>query len=327
MSCEKPLVSVFMITYNHEKYIAQAIEGVLMQKTDFHFELIIGEDCSTDRTREVVVDYANKYPEIIKPILHEKNVGMKANGRATREASSGKYVALCEGDDYWIDPLKLQKQVDFMESHPECSLCHTYYREVDESSMEIGSVLPKKKLSSVSEFGDYFPHRSVIRTATVMYRNELTPTPEERKPFIKSIYGDLVLFTILSMKGKIGLLPDVTAHYRVHEGGVSRGDRIPLMENLILTYSEFEKVFCVKRYVSIFRFEQALLCSFMAHLCAKRELTNDAKRFLRKSFTKKVFLASAMRPRFIASLYIFLPRIARKMANFRAQRSMGKPKV
>ena len=122
---EKPLVSVFMITYNHEKFIAQAIEGVLMQKTNFPFELIIGEDCSTDRTREIVVDYAQRFPEIIKPILHEKNVGMKSNMNTCMQACSGKYTAICEGDDYWIDSLKLQKQVGFLEAHSDFSMCST----------------------------------------------------------------------------------------------------------------------------------------------------------------------------------------------------------
>ncbi|HPD39860.1 MAG TPA: glycosyltransferase, partial [Mesotoga infera] len=132
MNSDKPLVSVFMITYNHEKYIAQAIESALMQKTDFNYEIVIGEDCSTDRTREIVVDYANRYPEIIKPILHENNVGAKANSESVRKACIGKYVAILEGDDYWIDPLKLQKQVDFLESHPHFSVCFTRAVDVDE---------------------------------------------------------------------------------------------------------------------------------------------------------------------------------------------------
>ena len=116
-------VSVHMITYNHERFIAQAIEGVLMQQTDFAVELVIGEDCSTDGTRAIVRRYGERYPERIRLLLQERNLGARANALATLNACRGQYIALCEGDDYWTDPTKLQKQVDFLESHPECSLC------------------------------------------------------------------------------------------------------------------------------------------------------------------------------------------------------------
>ena len=118
----QPLVSVRVITYNHEKYIAQCIEGILMQKTDFPFEIIIGEDCSTDDTRKIVLEYGEKYPEKIRVIISEKNVGAVQNTLRVGDACRGKYQAYCEGDDYWIDPLKLQKQVDLMESDPDMSL-------------------------------------------------------------------------------------------------------------------------------------------------------------------------------------------------------------
>lgn len=108
----KPLVSVKTITYNQASYISRCIEGVLMQKTTFPFELVIGEDCSTDGTREIVQGYAQKYPEIIRAITSETNVGAKENSKRTNSACRGEYIAFCEGDDYWIDPLKLQKQYD-----------------------------------------------------------------------------------------------------------------------------------------------------------------------------------------------------------------------
>lgn len=128
-----PLVSVHMLTYNHESYIAQAIEGVLMQKTDFPFELVIGEDCSTDRTREIVLEYRKKHPEIVRVITSARNVGPSANELRTDKACRGKYIAYCEGDDYWHHPLKLQKQADYLEVHPEAGMVHSgadiYYVE------------------------------------------------------------------------------------------------------------------------------------------------------------------------------------------------------
>jgi glycosyltransferase involved in cell wall biosynthesis len=130
---KSPLVSVHMITFNHEPYIARAIEGVLMQETDFPIDLVIGEDCSTDGTREIVLEYQKKHPETIRVITSARNVGPSANELRTDRACRGKYLAYCEGDDYWHHPLKLQKQVDYLESHPEVGLVHSgadeYYVE------------------------------------------------------------------------------------------------------------------------------------------------------------------------------------------------------
>ncbi|MBO0588603.1 glycosyltransferase [Sporosarcina sp. E16_8] len=120
MSC---LVSINCITYNHEDYIADAIESFLMQKTNFDFEILIGEDCSTDDTKKIVERYANQYPEKIRVITSAQNVGFRKNSQRIFENSKGKYIAECEGDDYWTDPYKLQKQVDYLEQNPECTFC------------------------------------------------------------------------------------------------------------------------------------------------------------------------------------------------------------
>ena len=122
---DNPLVSVKMITYNQASYITQAIEGVLSQKTDFPFELVIGEDCSTDGTREIVLRYAEAHPDIIRVVTSESNVGTRVNSRRTTEACRGKYIAWCEGDDYWHRDDKLQLQVAYLEAHDECTLVHS----------------------------------------------------------------------------------------------------------------------------------------------------------------------------------------------------------
>ena len=121
---EPPLLSVTCITYNHEPYITEALDGILMQKTDFPFEVIVHDDCSTDKTVDILVKYAEKYPTIIKLILQKENQwsqGIKP-AMATMKKSSGKYIAICEGDDYWTDSKKLQIQIDLMEQNPECYL-------------------------------------------------------------------------------------------------------------------------------------------------------------------------------------------------------------
>ena len=136
---DNPLVSVNMTTYNHESYIAEAIKGVVSQETDFPFELVIGEDYSTDRTLEIVLDYQRKYPDIISVITSEKNVGYNNNFKRVLAECKGKYLAYCEGDDYWHNPKKLQMQVDYLEMHPDCGLVHS---DVDRHVGETNKTIP-----------------------------------------------------------------------------------------------------------------------------------------------------------------------------------------
>jgi len=188
---DKPLVSVNMITYNHEPYIAQAIEGVLQQKTNFPFELVIGEDCSTDGTREIVFDYKKKYPDTIRVITSDKNVGACKNSLRTEKACRGKYIAYCEGDDYWHHPQKLQKQVDYLESHPECGLVFSdyhllhvengklirdYRRNEGKNSLTQGS--PKQIL------GAFLRGKYGIQTCTVCLRKDILDSLIASDPFL-----------------------------------------------------------------------------------------------------------------------------------------------
>ena len=123
----EPLISVGMITFNHAPYIARAIEGVVKQSTGVSFELVIGEDCSTDGTRDLVIEYQKKYRDIIRVVTSETNVGMRNNAMRTIMACRGKYIAFCEGDDYWHRSDKLQKQIAYLETHSECGLVHSDY--------------------------------------------------------------------------------------------------------------------------------------------------------------------------------------------------------
>lgn len=142
------LVSIVCITYNHEPYLRKALDGFLMQETDFSVEIILAEDCSTDGTRTICEEYAAKYPDKINYIFRDHNVGYNENEFEAMCAAKGKYIAYCEGDDYWTDPLKLQKQVDFLESHPEYSVCwhrckHRNANTGVERDDACGKILPK----------------------------------------------------------------------------------------------------------------------------------------------------------------------------------------
>lgn len=126
----EPLLSVVTITYNHEPFIRKCIEGVLMQKVNFPMEFIIADDCSTDGTRAICEEYAVQYPELIRFVNSENNVGAVENENRALLAARGKYIATCEGDDYWTDPLKLQKQVDFLEAHLDYSVCFHRFKKI-----------------------------------------------------------------------------------------------------------------------------------------------------------------------------------------------------
>lgn len=176
-----PLLSIITVTYNHEQFIARTIESVLMQKVDFPIEYIIAEDCSTDNTLAICKDYAGKYPEVIRIITSEHNVGGIENERRAMLAARGKYVALCEGDDYWTDPLKLQKQVDFLESHPDYSVTfHRYkihYLNDDRwVNDDIGCLFEGKDVEGVEINTYMFLHRWITQYLTMVYRKSAFDT-------------------------------------------------------------------------------------------------------------------------------------------------------
>ena len=178
----QPLVSVRVITFNHEKYIRDCLEGILMQKTDFQFEAVIGEDCSTDQTREIVTGYAEKYPDKIRMILSESNAGAYENIFRVQKACRGKYQAFCDGDDYWTDPLKLQKQADFLESHPDFTLCFHNALMVWEDSPKPPEDYSPRNLNDIVSIEDILLRPWFIPTASIMALSSILLTiPAQRR--------------------------------------------------------------------------------------------------------------------------------------------------
>jgi len=215
-----------MITYNHENYIRDAIEGVLMQKTSFPIELVIGEDCSTDNTRAICIEYQQKYPEIIRLLLPEKNLGANKNFINTLAACKGKYIALCEGDDYWTDPYKLQKQVDFLENNPEYGLVYTdYNRLYQKTGTIIKNFLQNKKY--VIEDGVIFDKlmnfQNISQVCTVVFRKNIIYEYFDFNAMVERKWqlGDLPLLLTFAKHSKIKYLNESTATYRVLEESAS----------------------------------------------------------------------------------------------------------
>ena len=172
-----PLLSIVTITYNHESFIAKTVEGVLMQQVNFPIEFIIAEDCSTDGTRAICERYAQQYPELIRLITSDSNVGAVENERRAMLAACGKYIAFCEGDDYWTDPLKLQKQVDFLEAHPEYSVTFHRYKIYTQNSDtfkddDCGFLFEEKNVEGVDITMHQFLHRWVTQYLTMVFRKE-----------------------------------------------------------------------------------------------------------------------------------------------------------
>jgi glycosyltransferase involved in cell wall biosynthesis len=209
-------VSVTMLTYNHERFIAQAIEGVLMQQTDFKVELLIGEDCSTDGTRAIVRRYGERYPEQIRLLLPESNLGAYANAIGVLRACRGQYIAYCEGDDYWTSKDKLQKQAAFLDSQPDCAMCFHKAIVFHEDGSREPAYLPWTDQKEISTLQDHLI-ANVIPTCSVMYRRGLIGGLPASARKLK--FSDWVSNLLLAQHGKIGYINEVMAAYRIHPGG------------------------------------------------------------------------------------------------------------
>lgn len=210
---QMPLVSVWMITYNHKPFIGQAIESVLMQKTSFPFELVVGDDGSNDGTWDIVKQYAQKYPSIVKAHSNKPNIGMIPNMIKTLEECQGQYIAMLEGDDYWSHSGKLQLQIDYMNVHPECSLCATAFERLKD-----GMLLPD--MPKTNHFGfNQMLAANTIGTATVLFPKHLI-TPQTFHYLHQFTIGDWPLWCWLLKKGTGVVLPEMTAVYRINESGV-----------------------------------------------------------------------------------------------------------
>lgn len=208
-----PLVTIRCLVYNHEPYLRQCLDGFVMQKTDFPFEAIVHDDASTDRSAEIIREYAEKYPDIIKPIFEAENQYSKRDGsirRILNMHTRGEYVAMCEGDDFWIDPLKLQKQVDFLESHPDYGLVYTDVNFYFQKKNKVNSkCISSGYLKRSYTFLDHLENGGYIAPCTWLYRKEFLPHSS-------TVYvdGTFPLALDIWAKSKIFFFNEVTAVYR-----------------------------------------------------------------------------------------------------------------
>lgn len=240
----KPLVVILCLTYNHEPYLRDALEGFVMQKTDFPFVAIVHEDASTDKTSDILKEYAEKYSDIIFPIFEKENQYSQGDTltkimNLAITVTGAHYVALCEGDDYWIDPLKLQKQVDFLENNKEYSLCATNVLfEYPNGEKKIPSYnVTKEKDSKIEEIilkgGSFISTPSIICKAKDFINLPYT----EYKLYV----GDYPLQIYLSFIGKVRILKDITCIYRYMAIGSWNARMLNSEKNSCLVKEHIEK--------------------------------------------------------------------------------------
>jgi glycosyltransferase involved in cell wall biosynthesis len=241
------LVSIAVATFNHENYIREALDSFLMQKTNFNVEIIVNDDASTDKTAQIVKEYKDKYPHLFNTYFQKENqysLGRKPWFDVLFPNSNGKYIALCEGDDYWIDSLKLQKQVDFLESNNDfiATTANTYYLRNGEtkfSYIESKELWLGKKMKNEIKYED-IPARLFPHTTSIMFRNKRINFHNVMNGFP---IGDMPLLMLLAHSGRINYIDEIHSVYRIHDSGaISNMKKKDPLLNLI----EY-----VKMYISI----------------------------------------------------------------------------
>lgn len=215
---DSPLVSINCISFNHEKFIKQCLDGFVMQKTNFTFEVLIHDDASTDNTAQIIKEYQTNYPEIIIPILQNENQyskGVDIWSTYQYPRTKGKYIAICEGDDYWTDPYKLQKQVDILENNINISMCIHNVLTYDGINYKEFYKYTKTVYSSKDLINNW-----IVPTCSVLFNKDAISdfANDEIKRFINQ---DYLLFTHISLKGDIYCINENMGVYRIHPGGMT----------------------------------------------------------------------------------------------------------
>ena len=228
-------VSVAMSAHNRENFVAQAIESVLMQEVSFDYEIVIGEDCSTDRTRDIVVSFQEKYPDKFHLLMHEKNLGVIKNFASIVQACQGQYIALIDDDDYWTSRKKLQMQVDFLDNHPDCALCFHDSRHFYEDGTKEDYFISLPDNKEVFTLEDLKPGPFIPTSSTMFRRGIFGQFPGWF--YELRVGNDWALHILNAQYGRLGYINEVMAATRIHNGGLWNGlGRIQQLETVIHEY-------------------------------------------------------------------------------------------
>ena len=303
----------------HAPYIKKCIEGVLMQdQTYFQLEYVIADDGSTDGTKEIVSEYARKYPDIIKLLTSDKNLGVMANAGKAFRAITGKYVAQCEGDDYWTDPYKLQKQVSFLEEHLDYSACYhnSMIEYEDGRPSHVRGVKPWDSCTLeelILNFNDitYPGYVTAGHTSSMVFRNGLIKAvPPD---LAQMMSGDILMQILLAQHGKAKFINEVMSTHRIHTGGISSSHSgFKLYENRIMMYEGLKK-FLDQRYEKVLDQVLVMYYSHVGNLYYYRNKYQEAFYSYRKAFGGFKAMMKMINFRFFVEQYIrpFLVRVYR----------------
>ncbi|MBV6485345.1 MAG: hypothetical protein KFKLKKLM_01906 [Flavobacteriales bacterium] len=278
-----PLLSVCIQSFNHVKFIKECLDGILMQQTNFDLEILLGEDASTDGTREICIEYAQKNPTKIRLFLHHRQNNISINGSPTGRfnflynlySAKGKYIALCEGDDYWTDPYKLQKQVDFLEANPDFNICFTKANVLKNNELELHTI-PDISADGVYLYDDLLEHYNFITTASVLFRKNFNDIPS----WIYQLpYGDMGLYCLVSKNAKIKCLPEISSVYRIHDKGMWSGiDELKKVENQLKFYQVIFNQLTSHQNQIVRNKQKALITKISYQLHKKNRLLRVLKR-------------------------------------------------
>ncbi|HYJ85716.1 MAG TPA: glycosyltransferase [Pyrinomonadaceae bacterium] len=210
-------LSVCLITFNHERFIAEALQSAVEQQTDFEYEIVVSDDCSTDATRKIITEFQGRYPDKIRLAFPEKNLGVNANLAMTIQACRGQYVALLEGDDYWTSPTKLQEQVSFLDANPACAICFHAVRVFHDDGSTESHISPRFGHKKIFTLEDLLRLGNFIPTCSTVFRNRLFD--EFPDWFYELRIADFSLHVFNAQYGKVGYIGKVMGAYRVHSGG------------------------------------------------------------------------------------------------------------
>jgi len=303
-------VSVLLITYNQEEYIAQTIETILMQETNFDYEIVIGEDCSTDKTRNILRDYQKNYPDKIRLIFAERNRGLVANFTTTYKACSGQYIAMIDGDDYWTSPRKLQMQADFLDSNKEFAICFHPVAMDYEDDATANRIWPENIGTSFTL--EDILSANIIPSCTVMFRNGLVREFPDWYYSLK--IEDWSLYVLLSQHGKIGCLNETMAVHRVHSKGVwSSQEGVEKVKEDIKFYSCMKTHFG-RQYRSLINTRLEEYYYKLAEIYEDDKDYGSAKQYIIKSLAMNPFIFNKNSPKKMkVAIRLYLPSLYKRI--------------
>lgn len=305
----KPMVSIVCTSYNHGDYLAEAIDSFLMQKTTFDVEILIYDDASTDHSPRVIKQYENQYPTLIKPIYQTENQYSKGVRVElfNHNRANGKYIAVCEGDDYWTDPYKLQKQVDYMEAHPACSMTvHAANRVLSDKKKVLSTVRPEQgnaifSVERVIEGGG-----DLVATNSMVYSKEKVTT---LAPFyLNAVVGDYPLVILAALRGTVDYLDENMSAYRVGVKGSWTERELATSMKRINHYHDMERMFDEINEYTDFRYNDSLVKTkrgYQFSLLLEQGKFKEAKR----GDYRKIYLELGAKQRVLLEMKRFFPNL------------------